>query len=70
MPETLFNICRFLLNNLTKDVPPGISKVYPSTAERSTAAEILSRTWLSPSYRGPLLPVWSSLAEPAEMIKG
>ncbi|KAM4571964.1 intraflagellar transport protein 122 homolog [Fundulus diaphanus] len=27
MPETLFNICRFLLNNLTKDVPPGISKV-------------------------------------------
>ncbi|XP_053172845.1 intraflagellar transport protein 122 homolog isoform X7 [Scomber japonicus] len=27
MPETLFNICRFLLNNLTKDIPPGISKV-------------------------------------------
>ncbi|XP_030209296.1 intraflagellar transport protein 122 homolog isoform X1 [Gadus morhua] len=27
MPETLFNICRFLLNNLTKDVPLGISKV-------------------------------------------
>uniref|UniRef100_A0A1A8F5N9 Intraflagellar transport protein 122 homolog n=1 Tax=Nothobranchius korthausae TaxID=1143690 RepID=A0A1A8F5N9_9TELE len=27
LPETLFNICRFLLNNLTKDVPPGISKV-------------------------------------------
>uniref|UniRef100_A0A672ZME1 Intraflagellar transport protein 122 homolog n=1 Tax=Sphaeramia orbicularis TaxID=375764 RepID=A0A672ZME1_9TELE len=27
MPETLFNICRFLLNNLTKEVPPGISKV-------------------------------------------
>ncbi|XP_040048107.2 intraflagellar transport protein 122 homolog isoform X1 [Gasterosteus aculeatus] len=27
MPETLFNICRFLLNNLAKDVPPGISKV-------------------------------------------
>lgn len=29
MPETLFNICRFLLNNLTKEIPPGISKVYP-----------------------------------------
>ncbi|KAK7884869.1 hypothetical protein WMY93_027992 [Mugilogobius chulae] len=27
MPETLFNICRFLLNNLTKEIPPGISKV-------------------------------------------
>ncbi|XP_058499501.1 intraflagellar transport protein 122 homolog isoform X2 [Solea solea] len=27
MPETLFNICRFLLNNLTKNIPPGISKV-------------------------------------------
>uniref|UniRef100_A0A8D3CWM5 Intraflagellar transport protein 122 homolog n=1 Tax=Scophthalmus maximus TaxID=52904 RepID=A0A8D3CWM5_SCOMX len=27
MPETLFNICRFLLNNLTKDKPRGISKV-------------------------------------------
>uniref|UniRef100_A0A669DWF7 Intraflagellar transport protein 122 homolog n=1 Tax=Oreochromis niloticus TaxID=8128 RepID=A0A669DWF7_ORENI len=27
MPDTLFNICRFLLNNLTKDMPPGISKV-------------------------------------------
>ncbi|XP_028309970.1 intraflagellar transport protein 122 homolog [Gouania willdenowi] len=27
MPETLFNICRFLLNNLTKDIPSGISKV-------------------------------------------
>ncbi|KAK2897463.1 intraflagellar transport protein 122 homolog [Channa argus] len=27
MPDTLFNICRFLLNNLTKDTPPGISKV-------------------------------------------
>ncbi|KAF7664865.1 hypothetical protein LDENG_00161710 [Lucifuga dentata] len=27
MPETLFNICRFLLNNLTKDMPLGISKV-------------------------------------------
>ncbi|KAJ4933969.1 hypothetical protein JOQ06_006777 [Pogonophryne albipinna] len=27
MPETLFNICRFLLNNLTKDIPQGISKV-------------------------------------------
>uniref|UniRef100_A0A3Q4N6J8 Intraflagellar transport protein 122 homolog n=1 Tax=Neolamprologus brichardi TaxID=32507 RepID=A0A3Q4N6J8_NEOBR len=27
MPDTLFNICRFLLNNLTKDIPPGISKV-------------------------------------------
>ncbi|KAJ3586515.1 hypothetical protein NHX12_012913 [Muraenolepis orangiensis] len=25
--ETLFNICRFLLNNLTKDLPLGISKV-------------------------------------------
>lgn len=32
MPETLFNICRFLLNNLTKEIPPGISKVYPPTA--------------------------------------
>ncbi|XP_022044827.1 intraflagellar transport protein 122 homolog [Acanthochromis polyacanthus] len=27
MPETLFNICRFLLNNLTKNIPAGISKV-------------------------------------------
>uniref|UniRef100_A0A667ZHE5 Intraflagellar transport protein 122 homolog n=1 Tax=Myripristis murdjan TaxID=586833 RepID=A0A667ZHE5_9TELE len=27
VPETLFNICRFLLNNLTKDIPLGISKV-------------------------------------------
>uniref|UniRef100_A0A3Q4C0N9 Intraflagellar transport protein 122 homolog n=1 Tax=Mola mola TaxID=94237 RepID=A0A3Q4C0N9_MOLML len=27
MPETLFNICRFLLNNLTKEIPPGICKV-------------------------------------------
>ncbi|XP_034446524.1 intraflagellar transport protein 122 homolog isoform X2 [Hippoglossus hippoglossus] len=27
MPETLFNICRFLLNNLTKDKPRGISEV-------------------------------------------
>ncbi|KAL7398827.1 hypothetical protein ABVT39_015828 [Epinephelus coioides] len=27
MPDTLFNICRFLLNNLTKDIPKGISKV-------------------------------------------
>uniref|UniRef100_A0A674PJN6 Intraflagellar transport protein 122 homolog n=1 Tax=Takifugu rubripes TaxID=31033 RepID=A0A674PJN6_TAKRU len=27
MPETLFNICRFLLNNLHKEIPPGISKV-------------------------------------------
>ncbi|CAB1442567.1 unnamed protein product [Pleuronectes platessa] len=26
MPETLFNICRFLLNNLTKDKPRGISE--------------------------------------------
>ncbi|RXM97632.1 Intraflagellar transport protein 122-like [Acipenser ruthenus] len=29
LPETLFNISRFLLHNLTKDVPLGISKVYP-----------------------------------------
>ncbi|CAG11335.1 unnamed protein product, partial [Tetraodon nigroviridis] len=27
MPETLFNICRFLLNHLHKELPPGISKV-------------------------------------------
>uniref|UniRef100_A0A3B3YNF2 Intraflagellar transport protein 122 homolog n=1 Tax=Poecilia mexicana TaxID=48701 RepID=A0A3B3YNF2_9TELE len=27
MPETIFSLCRFLLNNLTKDVLPGISKV-------------------------------------------
>lgn len=33
MPDTLFNICRFLLNNLTKDIPPGISKVYPNISE-------------------------------------
>uniref|UniRef100_H3DKP0 Intraflagellar transport protein 122 homolog n=1 Tax=Tetraodon nigroviridis TaxID=99883 RepID=H3DKP0_TETNG len=26
MPETLFNICRFLLNHLHKELPPGISK--------------------------------------------
>ncbi|XP_062855232.1 intraflagellar transport protein 122 homolog isoform X3 [Trichomycterus rosablanca] len=28
MPETLFNLSRFLFHNLTKDVPLGISKVY------------------------------------------
>ncbi|XP_008412275.1 intraflagellar transport protein 122 homolog isoform X1 [Poecilia reticulata] len=27
MPETIFSLCRFLLNNLTKNVLPGISKV-------------------------------------------
>lgn len=32
LPETLFNISRFLLHNLTKDTPLGISKVYPSLA--------------------------------------
>lgn len=29
LPETLFNISRFLLHSLTKDTPLGISKVYP-----------------------------------------
>uniref|UniRef100_A0AAY5E800 Intraflagellar transport protein 122 homolog n=1 Tax=Electrophorus electricus TaxID=8005 RepID=A0AAY5E800_ELEEL len=28
MPETLFNLSRFLFHNLTKDIPLGISKVY------------------------------------------
>uniref|UniRef100_A0A672SCQ1 Intraflagellar transport protein 122 homolog n=1 Tax=Sinocyclocheilus grahami TaxID=75366 RepID=A0A672SCQ1_SINGR len=32
MPEILFNISRFLFHNLTRDVPMGISKVYPSRA--------------------------------------
>lgn len=31
LPETLFNISRFLLHSLTKDTPLGISKVYPFT---------------------------------------
>ena len=30
LPETLFNISRFLLHSLTKDTPLSISKVYPS----------------------------------------
>lgn len=30
LPETLFNISRFLLHSLTKETPLGISKVYPS----------------------------------------
>ncbi|KAG9467612.1 hypothetical protein GDO78_014609 [Eleutherodactylus coqui] len=30
LPETLFNISRFLLHSLTKESPLGISKVYPS----------------------------------------
>lgn len=43
MPETLFNICRFLLNNLTKEIPPGISKVYPPI--------LRELTWHSARYR-------------------
>lgn len=30
LPETLFNISRFLLHSLSKETPLGISKVYPS----------------------------------------
>lgn len=29
LPETLFNISKFLLHSLTKATPLGISKVYP-----------------------------------------
>lgn len=29
LPETLFNISKFLLHSLTKTTPLGISKVYP-----------------------------------------
>ena len=29
MPETLFNIARYLLHMLVKDIPSGVSRVYP-----------------------------------------
>ena len=29
LPETLFNIARYLLHMLVKDIPPGVSRVYP-----------------------------------------
>lgn len=54
LPETLFNISRFLLNSLTKDTPPGISKVYPFLPTnvlrrpQSTFLAVLSTVFLRP----------------------
>ena len=28
LPETLFNIARYLLHMLVKEIPPGVSRVY------------------------------------------
>ncbi|OXB55787.1 hypothetical protein ASZ78_014330 [Callipepla squamata] len=39
LPETLFNISRFLLHSLTKETPLGISKVYPSNTAQNPEAE-------------------------------
>ncbi|RXN12603.1 intraflagellar transport protein 122-like [Labeo rohita] len=51
MPEILFNISRFLFHNLTKDVPMGISKVYPSVAAHALELlESFSETLLRVIY--------------------
>lgn len=55
MPDTLFNICRFLLNNLTKDIPPGISKVYPNISENGLNVVLdLSKYLENGALSGPL----------------
>ncbi|XP_013000487.1 intraflagellar transport protein 122 homolog isoform X4 [Cavia porcellus] len=47
LPETLFNISRFLLNSLTKDTPPGISKVNTlyTLAKQSKALGAYKLAW-------------------------
>ncbi|OWK51808.1 Intraflagellar transport protein 122 [Lonchura striata] len=68
LPETLFNISRFLLHSLTKETPLGISKVYPSNTVQNL--EVIINTLLALAKQSKALGAYKLARHAYDKLQG